>query len=46
LIIYRFICRIKYTKNFGPDDWSIGIALAVAIALGVMNGFHISYGAG
>jgi hypothetical protein len=42
----RFYCRIRYTKSVGLDDYSIGVALSVAIILGVMNGFHISYGAG
>ena len=46
LTVSRFFCRIRYTKNLGFDDYSIGVALVVAIALGVMNGFHISYGAG
>ncbi|GAB7323941.1 hypothetical protein MBLNU13_g07360t1 [Cladosporium sp. NU13] len=41
-----FLCRIRYTKNLGFDDYSIAVALAVAITLGIMNGFHISYGAG
>jgi hypothetical protein len=46
LTVFRFLCRIRYTKNLGFDDYSIAVALAVAITLGVMNGFHISYGAG
>lgn len=46
LTVSRFLCRIRYTKNLGFDDYSIAVALAVAITLGIMNGFHISYGAG
>lgn len=46
LTVFRFLCRIRYTKNLGFDDYSIAVALAVAMILGVMNGFHISYGAG
>ena len=46
LTVSRFLCRIRYTKNLGFDDYSIAVALAVAMILGVMNGFHISYGAG
>ena len=46
LTALRFLCRIRYTKNLGFDDYSIAVALVVAITLGVMNGFHISYGAG
>lgn len=46
LTVFRFLCRIRYAKNLGFDDYSIAVALAVAITLGIMNGFHISYGAG
>lgn len=41
----RFWCRYNHAK-IGLDDYTIGLALAVALTLGIMNGFHISYGAG
>lgn len=42
----RFYCRATFAKRVGLDDYSIGLATVVALVLGIMNGFHISYGAG
>lgn len=42
----RFYCRTVYAKQLGLDDYFIAIALIVVIALGISNGFQISWGAG
>ncbi|KAF2030696.1 hypothetical protein EK21DRAFT_111573 [Setomelanomma holmii] len=42
----RLYCRIHYIRHVGLDDYFMLIALVVAIALGIMNGFHISWGTG
>ncbi|KAM0716634.1 hypothetical protein Q7P37_008079 [Cladosporium fusiforme] len=46
VVCARLYCRIKHAKALGLDDGFVVAAMVVAIALGVMNGFHISYGAG
>lgn len=42
----RLYARIKHAKSVGLDDGFVAAAVVFAIALGIMNGFHISYGAG
>lgn len=44
--LFRIHCRVKYIKSVGLDDCCIIAAMCVALALGVMNGIHISYGTG
>ena len=39
-------CRIVHLRHAGLDDYFMLAALVVAIALGVMNGFHVSWGTG
>lgn len=46
IIIHRLYCRIAYVKYVGVDDYFIIAALTVAIAVGIMNGFQVSYGTG
>lgn len=42
----RFYCRIFHIRHVGLDDYFMLVALAFVIAMGVMNGFHVSYGTG
>ncbi|KAJ6004286.1 hypothetical protein N7499_000355 [Penicillium canescens] len=45
-VILRLYCRIALVHKVGPDDHFIVTGLFVTIAMGVMNGFHISFGTG
>jgi hypothetical protein len=45
-VILRLYCRIALVHKVGPDDYFIVTGLFVTIAMGVMNGFHISFGTG
>lgn len=42
----RIYCRVFRVRKLGIDDSLIVAALMVTIVLGVMNGFHVSYGTG
>jgi hypothetical protein len=44
--IYRFYCRIVFTKKVGLDDYFIALALLVVTILAIFNGFQISWGVG
>ncbi|KAL1586935.1 hypothetical protein WHR41_04015 [Cladosporium halotolerans] len=46
IVSARYYCRTVYAKQLGLDDYFIAIALIVVIALGIFNGFQISWGAG
>ncbi|KAE9969132.1 hypothetical protein EG328_007054 [Venturia inaequalis] len=46
IVLSRLHCRFSYLQNVGLDDYLTIAALAIAIALGVMNGFHVSLGTG
>ncbi|KAM0717774.1 hypothetical protein Q7P37_006106 [Cladosporium fusiforme] len=46
MCIHRLYCRIVLVKSVGLDDYLITAALSVAIALGIMNGYQVSYGTG
>ena len=42
----RLYCRLIFIRHVGLDDYFMLAALVVAIALGAMNGFHVSWGTG
>ncbi|KAF2646811.1 hypothetical protein P280DRAFT_387716 [Massarina eburnea CBS 473.64] len=42
----RLFCRFFYINHVGLDDYFILAALGVAIGMGIMNGFHVSWGTG
>jgi len=44
--VYRFYCRIVFTKKVGLDDYFIALALLVVTILAIFNGFQISWGVG
>lgn len=45
-VLLRLYCRIFLVHKVGPDDYLILSGLIVTIGMGVMNGFHISFGTG
>ncbi|KAJ5369879.1 uncharacterized protein N7496_005971 [Penicillium cataractarum] len=45
-VLLRLYCRIFLVHKVGPDDYLILSGLIVTIGMGIMNGFHISYGTG
>ncbi|KAF2117014.1 hypothetical protein BDV96DRAFT_644451 [Lophiotrema nucula] len=45
-VTLRVWCRFIYTHHVGLDDWFMVAALVVAIGMGIMNGFHVSWGTG
>lgn len=42
----RLYCRLVRVHKVGIDDILIVVALAMTIALAVMNGFHVAQGTG
>ena len=42
----RLYCRAILVRCVGLDDYFMLVALVVAIGLGIMNGFQVSYGTG
>lgn len=45
-VLLRVYCRAFLIHKVGPDDYLIVAGLAITIAMGVMNGFHVSMGTG
>lgn len=45
-VAMRLYCRLFLVHQHGLDDYLILAGLFVTIAMGIMNGFHISLGTG
>ncbi|KAJ5585487.1 uncharacterized protein N7459_005287 [Penicillium hispanicum] len=43
---FRIYCRVYVVHKIGLDDYLILSGLVVTIAMGIMNGFHVSFGTG
>ncbi|KAL9087479.1 MAG: hypothetical protein Q9159_003616 [Coniocarpon cinnabarinum] len=44
--VTRFLTRIFIVRDFGPEDWTIGLAIALSIGMTICMGEQVRYGLG